>query len=60
MAVPAGVEVRLDAGGRLTATTRCEWLVGVFAAEPFERAQMLDALRVRAGDGDEGDTVGWG
>ena len=53
MAVPAGSEVRLDAGGQLTATRGCEWLVGVFSTAPFSRTQVETRLAVRPATRDQ-------
>ncbi|PKN56727.1 MAG: hypothetical protein CVU56_14745 [Deltaproteobacteria bacterium HGW-Deltaproteobacteria-14] len=43
--VPAGREVRLDAGATLTGAAGCEWVVGALAAEPFDFASLAAELR---------------
>lgn len=47
--VPAGSEVRLDAGGQLTATMDCEWVVGAYSEAPFDSRLPIDAIQSATG-----------
>lgn len=55
--VPAGTEVRLDAGGTVTASEHAEWLVSGFSQSPFTVADLEGAIAIDPDTSDAAPTL---